>query len=204
MSSFKKWPDIDICCSDNIFVQKDGTLSEKRRSNWPDTPSSPVELFLLKAPPFPACEMYKASTVKNYGGFDQEMKAFTDSTLRVRMILDGCLVVRTEGGYAVYRPVENSITKSGMKIYKYGVILAKQLLKEKYGKSYEIKLLIEERLLRHRFRYWHYICRYHLSLNPLAISKLIYHILKATSVDLGFLYFVFYQKPWKLSEERLF
>ncbi len=204
IDTFKKWPVIDICCSDNLYVKENGSLSDLSKSNWPDTPSTPIELFLLKAPPFPACEMYRATTVKKYGGFDETMKAFADSSLRISIVLNGGKVVRTEGGHAIYRPVENSITKSGLKVYKFGVILIHKLLKEDFSKQIEVKNLIKERLIRHRFRYWYYNCSYHLSLKPLSIMKLIYNILKVVKVDFGFFYFLFFQKPWKIKEDRIF
>lgn len=77
--------------------------------------------------------MYRKNAVKRHGGFDEDMKAFTDSGLRLRIALNGGLVVRTEGGFAIYRPVENSITKNSLKIHFHAIKLVKKLLASEYA-----------------------------------------------------------------------
>ena len=53
----KKWPNVDIYCANSTSVDEDGQLTSVKECNWPDCPDTPLKLFLLYPPPFPACEM---------------------------------------------------------------------------------------------------------------------------------------------------
>lgn len=198
IKTFKHWPDLAIACADSRGVTPTGEQTELRKCNWPEAPSSPKDLFLLVPPPFPACEMYKARLVKKYGGFYEDMKAFADSSLRIRIVLDGGLVARTPSGHAIYRPVENSITKNKEKIHRYALVLISKLEKE-YSDSTEILSLLEERLKKHRLRYWFSTFSYHLSLKPIEIIKLAWHLFNIMRLDKGYLKFIIIQKPWRSS-----
>lgn len=199
-----KWPEVDISCADAVAIQSDGTLSEIKKSVWPTIPSNPKRLFLLKPPPFPACEIYRKSSIMKHGGFDEEMKAFADSVVRLKIILSGGLVVRTDSGFAVYRPVENSITRNSLNIHKHAIKLVKKLLETEYAQDPEIYTLIKDRQTGHRLRYWNLWLKYHLSFKPLSIIKFIRQLIRVTYVDRGYIFFIFKQKPWQLPADRSF
>lgn len=201
--TFKHWPDLAIACADSIGISPTGQQTELRKCNWPESPSSPKDLFLLIPPPFPACEMYNAELVKRYGGFYEDMKAFADSSLRIRIVLDGGFVARTPTGYAIYRPVENSITKNREKIHQYALVLLSKLKKE-YSGSTEILSLLEQRLKKHRLRYWFSTFSYHLSMKPNELIKFVWHLLNISRLDKGYLKFIITQKPWRCSKKEAF
>lgn len=204
VNTLNKWQNVDICCADAVAVQRDGTMSEVKRSTWPTTPSSPIRLFLLKPPPFPACEIYRKSTILKHGGFDEQMRAFTDSVVRLKIILSGGLVVRTDGGFAVYRPVENSITRNSLNIHNHAIKLVKILSATDYAQAPEIRSLLRERLIAHRLRYWNSWLKYHFSFKPLSILKFMRQLIRVTSVDRGYIWFIIKQKPWQLSQDKSF
>lgn len=199
----EKWPEVDIFCSDFKNIDEKNKLGILNKSNWPDKPESPIELFLLFPPPFPACEMYKASTIKSLGGYHEDMKGFADSILRLNIILSKGKVVRTPNGYGVYRRVDNSITKSGKQHY-YAVKLIKKLrnLPSVKESSY-LQKLIAKRLLRHRLRIWRHTLSFHTSFNIISIAKFLFHLLKTMKMDPGFLVFIIRDKPWKLNNEEI-
>ncbi|EMR14352.1 family 2 glycosyl transferase [Methylophaga lonarensis MPL] len=200
----KIFPEVDIYCSDNRGIDGQGNLSEIARTTYPDQPDTPLELFLLKPPPFPACEMYKASTVRQLGCYDESMKSFADSVLRLNIILAGGKVVRTQGGYAVYRPVANSITKTG-KLHASAIRLIKKLQKHPAVIDDPTKQeLIKNRLLRHRMRRWKNVFSYHLSFKPTSILKLIYHLFTTSKMDPGYMVFILRDQPWKRSADEVF
>lgn len=204
IQTLNKWPEVDICCTDSVSAKNENTLSNIIKSAWPDTPGTPVELFLLSPPPFPACEIYKASTVKRLGGYDEEMRAFADSNLRLRIIIGGGKVVRTDGSYAVYRPVENSITKNTLKLHFFALKLIKKLSSEVPYNNAKIHLLLKERTIRHRLRIWYNVLNYHLSLKPTSVLKLFWHFVKISKVDPGYILFIIKDKPWKRSRTDMF
>jgi glycosyltransferase involved in cell wall biosynthesis len=204
VNTINKWQNVEICCADSVTVTSDGTMSEVNRSIWPTTPSNPIRLFLLKPPPFPACEIYRKSTILKHGGFDEQMRAFTDSVVRLKITLSGGLVVRTDGGFAVYRPVENSITRNSLNIHKHAIKLVKILSATDYAQAPEISNLLRERLIAHRLRYWNSWLEYHFSLRPISILKFIRQLIRVTSVDRDYILFIIKQKPWKLPSDRSF
>jgi len=204
VKTINKWQDVEICCSDSVAIQSDGTMSELNKSLWPTLPSNPVSLFLLKPPPFPACEMYRKSSLLRHGGFDEDMKAFTDSGVRLKIILSGGLVIRTEGGFAVYRPVENSITRNSLNIHNHAIKLVKILLASDYAQTPKIRTLLRERLLAHRLRYWNSWFGYHFSLRPMSVIKFLRQLIRVTTVDRGYLWFIIKHKPWQLPADRSF
>lgn len=204
VNTLHKWPNVDICCADSVAVKNNNTLSEVKRSIWPTSPSNPIRLFLLKPPPFPACEIYRKSTIIKHGGFDEQMRAFTDSVVRLKIILSGGLVVRTVGGFAVYRPVENSITRNSLNIHKHAIKLVNNLLETEYAQVPEIKTLIKDRLTGHRLRYWNSWLKYHFSPRPISILKFLRQLIRVMSVDRGYIWFIIKHKPWQLSAERSF
>lgn len=201
VKTFKEYKNIDISCADSTSAASINRTIKK--SNWPENPSTPLELFLLSPPPFPACEMYRASTVKKLGGYDEEMRAFADSILRIRIILSKGQVVRTKGGYATYRPVENSITKNGRKLHYYALKLIRKL-KSEFSNSYEVSKLLDKRLKKHRYRYWFSTFHYHLSYKPTELIKLFWHLMKVTKVDPLFILFIVTEKPWNKTEKESF
>lgn len=197
-----KWPEVDICCADSASI-RNTNLSQITPSNWPATPENPLELFLLNPPPFPACEMYKAKTISRLGGYDEDMRAFADSSLRLRIILGGGLVVKTKGGHAVYRPVENSITKNALKLHSYALKLIKRLVAE-YGHLSNVKALLKERLIRHRLRMWYHILDYHLSYHPISMLKFSYHFFRISRRDPSYLLFILRDQPWRRDRSNIF
>lgn len=200
----EKWPDADIYCADSRGVEEDGSLSPILKSSWPDQPGTPLELFLLYPPPFPACEMYRAETVRRLGCYDENMKGFADSVLRLNIILSKGKVVRTEGGHAVYRPVANSITKSG-KLHYFAIKLINKLKKHPNVKQDPfLRKLIKLRLLRHRLRRWNNVISYHLKPNFKSFLKLLYHLAKTIKMDPGFVKFIVFDQPWKRKSEDIF
>lgn len=200
----QKWPEADIYCADSRGVEKDNTLSPILKSSWPEQPGTPLELFLLYPPPFPACEMYRAETVRRLGCYDESMKGFADSVLRLNIILSKGKVVRTDGGYAVYRPVANSITKSG-KLHYFAIKLINKLKKHPNVRhDPNLRSLVKQRLLRHRMRRWRNVINYHLQPNFKSFIKLTYHIFNTVKMDPGFTLFVVFDKPWKRKDERIF
>lgn len=204
MQMAKKWPEADIYCSDFKVIDDQGILSPLNKSNWPDEPGSPIELFLLLPPPFPACEMYRARTVKKHGAYDEDMKGFADSVLRLNIILSRGTVVRTEGGYAVYRRVENSITKSD-KLHYFAIKLVKKLKRHPNVKADPyIQGLLKKRIFRHRLRRWNNILSYHLKLNIMSLLKFSYHTYKTLKMDPGFISFIIFDKPWIKKNEEIF
>lgn len=204
INTLKKWPSVDICCADSVAVRNDGSMSKIHKSPWPAIPSNPISFFLLKPPPFPACEIYRKSTLLIHGGFDENMKAFTDSGLRLKIVLAGGLVVRTDNGYAVYRPVENSITRNNLNIHYHAIKLVKILSSTEYVKDPKINTLLQERLIAHRLRYWNSWFRYHFSLRPISIIKFLRQLMRVTTVDRGYLWFIIKHKPWQLPADRSF
>lgn len=201
--TFNKWGDIEISCADSKAAALDGSETNIRPSNWPNIPSSPNKLFLLIPPPFPACEMYRASTVKKLGGFYDDMKAFADSSLRIRIVLHGGKVVRTEQGFATYRPVENSITRNRSKLHFYALKLI-QKLNDEFDSNTEIANLLKARLRKHRIRYWFGTFSHHIALNPLSILKCIRHLVIVSKVDPKYIIFIISEKPWKLTPRDSF
>ncbi len=199
----KKWPSVSIYCTDSVFIDASGKEGELTRCNWPDEPDCPLSLFLLNPPPFPACELYRSSVVKNYDGYDESMRAFADSDLRLRIMLSGATFVRTEGGYAAYRPVENSITKNSLRLHKYAVILTKKLYQYTDNNT-ELDALLTERLLRHRMRWWNSILSFHTSLKPSSIVKFSWHLYRVLRVDPGYIWFILKDKPWTMDRARQF
>ena len=205
ISTVNQYPDADIYCADSTSVNSDGELEPISRSSWPDKPDTPLELFLLAPPPFPACELYRADTIKKLGGYDEDMRGFADSGLRLKIVLAGGKVVRTPGGYAVYRPVANSITKNGLKLHYYALKLIKKLKTYPLVKNNpEIQKLIDKRLLRHRLRWWRNVLSHHAKLHPTSLIKFLMHLIKLCRVDPGFLFFLIRDKPWRLSNESIF
>ncbi len=204
VNTLNKWENVDICCADSVAMQSNGSMSEVKRSTWPDTPSNPIRLFLLKPPPFPACEIYRKSSILSHGGFDEHMRGFTDSIVRLKIILSGGLVVRTDGGFAIYRPVENSITRNSLNIHKHAIKLVKTLFKTEYAQDPTIYTLIEDRLTAHRLRYWNAWLKYHFSFRPLSILKFIRQLVRVTSVDRGYIWFIIKQRPWQLPPDKSF
>lgn len=200
-----KWAEVDIYCADSATIDDQGQLSQISQCAWPETPETPLELFLLYPPPFPACEMYRASTVKKLGGYDEDMRGFADSGLRLKIILNGGKVMRTNGGYAVYRPVANSITKNPLKLHYYAVKLIKKLANYPQVKnnSYMMKL-IDKRLLKHRLRWWNNVLSYHLKWHPKSIIKFIIYLIKLTKIDPGYIVFILRDKPWQLDNKDFF
>ncbi len=199
INTFKKWDDLDIACADSRGISSDGVESATNTSNWPEIASSPKELFLLTPPPFPACEMYKASTVKSLGGFYNDMRAFADSSLRIRIVLNGGKVARTQGGHAIYRPVENSITRNKTKLHYYALKLLTKLNNE-FKDNKKILQLLELRKKKHRLRYWFSNFSYHLGFHPISMMKFIRHLIVVSKIDPGYTYFIIKEKPW-LSEK---
>lgn len=198
-----KWPEVDIFCADFKSVDEDNQVGQLNRSNWPDQPEIPIELFLLFPPPFPACEMYKATTIKRLGGYHEDMKGFADSILRLNVILSDGKVVRTPNGHAVYRRVENSITKSGKQHY-FAVKLIQKLRNHPAVKeSNYLQQLIAKRLLRHRLRIWRNTLSFHTKFNIISISKFSLHLIKAMKMDPRFLIFIIRDKPWTMPDEEI-
>ena len=149
--------------------------------------------------------MYRAQTIKKHNGYDEDMRAFADSSLRLKIILSGGKVVRTVGGYAVYRPVANSITKNAFKLHFYAIKLIKKLKRYPLvkGDPY-IKKLIEKRLMKHRLRWWRNVLSHHLKLDPLSVLKFFYYLLRLSKVDPGYVIFLVRDKPWKLNNLSVF
>ena len=200
----QKWPEVDIFCSDFKNINEMNQLGEINKSNWPEQPDTPIELFLLFPPPFPACELYKATTIKRLGGYDEDMKGFADSTLRLNVILSGGKVMRTPNGYAVYRRVENSITKSG-KLHYFAIRLIHKLRRHPAVKGSDyLQQLVAKRLLRHRLRIWRNTLSFHSKFNLVSIFKFFLHLVKVLKMDPGFLIFIFKEKPWKKTNEEIF
>ena len=199
----KKWPLVSIYCADSVFIDASGKEDELTRCNWPDEPDCPLSLFLLIPPPFPACELYRSSVVKDHNGYDEAMRAFADSDLRLRIMLSGATFVRTEGGYAAYRPVENSITKNSLRLHKYAVILIRKLSQNTHNNT-ELDALFTERLLRHRMRWWNSILSFHTSLKPPSILKFSWHLYRVLRVDPGYIWFILKDKPWSIDKNRYF
>lgn len=203
LATHSKWPEIAISCTDSRSIDSNGQQSEIIPSNWPDTPTTPTELFLLIPPPFPACEMYKTDVMKELGGYFEDLKAFADSSLRLRIILNNHQVVRTQGGYAIYRPVANSITKNRLKLHANGIKLIEKL-KTEFSDSQPTLQLLEQRKIAQRLRYWFDILAFHTSLKPLEIIKFTWHLLKVTKVDGGYPLFILKTKPWKKNKSEAF
>ncbi|GLP99822.1 hypothetical protein GCM10007891_16760 [Methylophaga thalassica] len=203
VKTFQKWPEIDITCANSKSIMPDGSESKVNDCNWPNHPDNPKELFLLSPPPFPACEMYRASKVKSLGGFYEDMRAFADSSVRIRIVLDNGKVARTDGGYAIYRPVENSITRNKTKLHFYAIKLLKKL-KSEYSDNQEISILLNKRLKKHRVRYWLSNFSHHLSLHPISILKLIRHLFIVSKIDPGYIFFIIKEKPWLLDKKDSF
>jgi glycosyltransferase involved in cell wall biosynthesis len=200
-----KWPLASIYCADSVFIDVNGKEKELTRCNWPDKPACPIDLFLLTPPPFPACELYRTSVVHKHGGYDESMRAFADSDLRLRIMLSGdATFVRTDGGHGAYRPVENSITKNTLRLHKYAVKLIKKLSKRYSLDTPKLESLLIERLLRHRMRWWNSILSFHTSLTPLSIGKFLWHLIRVSRVDLGYIIFIFRDKPWTIDKNRYF
>jgi glycosyltransferase involved in cell wall biosynthesis len=200
LKTHKKWDDIAISCSDSRTVNHNGEISKLISCNWPSEPSIPLRLFLLNPPPFPACEMYKTSIMKNLGGYFEDLRASADSSLRLRIVLNGYKVVRTNGGYGVYRPAENSLTRNRLKLHYYALKLIKKLKTEFRSSKYFIELL-ETRKRRQRYRYWFATLAFHTSLKPSSIIKFLWHLSKVTRVDPTYIVFIIRNKPWKSSRE---
>jgi glycosyltransferase involved in cell wall biosynthesis len=190
-----KWPEIAISCADSASVDISGKESQVKPCNWPSEPSTPLELFLLSPPPFPACEMYKASIMKELGGYFEDLRAFADSSLRLRIILNNHKVVRTQGGYGIYRPVANSITRNRLKLHYNGMKLNKKLKKE-FKNSTRIVSLLKQRTARQRLRYWRATLAFHTSIRPDKGAKFLWHLIKVTRVDLTYPFFIIKSKPW--------
>jgi glycosyltransferase involved in cell wall biosynthesis len=195
VETHQKWPEIAISCADSASVDISGKESEIKPCSWPSEPSTPLELFLLSPPPFPACEMYKASIMKELGGYFEDLQAFADSSLRLRIILNNYKVVRTQGGYGIYRPVANSITRNRLKLHYNGMKLNKKLKKE-FKNSTRIVSLLKQRTARQRLRYWRATLAFHTSIRPDKGAKFLWHLIKVTRVDLTYPFFIIKSKPW--------
>jgi glycosyltransferase involved in cell wall biosynthesis len=198
-----KWPEIAISCADSASVDISGKESQIKPCNWPSEPSVPLELFMLSPPPFPACEMYKASVMKQLGGYFEDLRAFADSSLRLRIILNNHKVVSTLGGHAIYRPVANSITRNRIKLHSNGMKLNKKLKKE-FRNSPQITSLIKERTEKQRIRYWLATLAFHTSYKPASIAKFIWHLMKVTKVDITYPLFIIRSKPWTKTRKDAF
>jgi glycosyltransferase involved in cell wall biosynthesis len=200
----EKFPYVDIYCSDFKGVDEGGVLSSLVKSQWPDEPAVPVELFLLYPPPFPACEMYRTEAVLKHGGYDSEMKGFADSILRINIILSGGKVVRTPNGHAVYRRVENSITRS-TKLHYFAVKLIRKLkMHPEVVKSKYLQSLIDKRLFKHRLRIWNNVLSFHTKIHPVSWGKFFYHLSKTLKMDVGYIVFIFRDRPWGKRGEEFF
>jgi len=197
IATSQKFPNVSIYCSDAVFVDQAGQQSEVISCNWPDKPDRPIELFLLNPPPFPACEMYKRAAVEENGGYDEAMLASADSDLRLRIVLNGGLVIKTPGAYAVYRTVENSITKNHRKVHKYGIILANKLISLYAQNDQNLMKLLNRRLFVQRMRWWNTFMKVHFRLSPLSIVKFSRHLIRVIIVDPGYVNFLIKGKPWK-------
>lgn len=205
ITTTKSWPNVDIYCADSRTVNEQNELSALNLCNWPTTPETPLELFLLAPPPFPACEMYRAKTIRQLGGYDEDMRAFADSGLRLKIILNDGKVVRTNGGYAVYRPVANSITRNAIRLHYFAVKLIKKL--EAYPSvqnNPSVQALITKRLLKHRLRWWRNVLSHHLQLHPKSMAKFAFHLYKLSKVDPGYIGFIIKDRPWNLKHETVF
>ena len=203
INTFNKWDGLDIACADSKAIGSDGIESATNASNWPEMASSPKELFLLTPPPFPACEMYRTSTVKSLDGFYNDMRAFADSSLRIRIVLNGGKVARTQGGHAIYRPVENSITRNKTKLHYYALKLLTKLNSE-FKDNDEILQLLELRKKKHRLRYWFSNFSYHQSFHPLSMLKFIRHLIVVSKIDPSYAYFIIKEKPWLSDKSNAF
>lgn len=200
----QKWPNVDIYCSDfKNFNDETGVEESLIKCNWPATPGTPLELFLLQPPPFPACELYRSETIRKHGVYDEDMRGFADSGLRLKIILAGGTVVRTEGGYAVYRRVANSITRNPLKLHFYAMKLIKKLLDNPNVQANpKIEELIHERLSRHRMRWWLNVLSHHARLNIISLFKFVYHLIKLQKVDPGYVLYLIQKKPWKSNKKE--
>lgn len=203
IETHKQWPEIAISCADSRSIDSSGREGKLKSCNWPNEPSVPLELFMLSPPPFPACEMYKASVMKELNGYFEDLRAFADSSLRLRIILNNQKVVRTQGGYAVYRPVANSITRNRLKLHLNGMKLNEKL-KDEFSSSNKIISLIKQRKERQRLRYWFATLAFHRSFNPIEIIKFLWHLLKVTRVDHTYPIFIINTKPWSKTRDDAF
>ncbi len=197
----QKWPSASIYCADSVFIDESGKEGKLTPCNWPSEPDCPLSLFLLTPPPFPACELYRRSVVLKHSGYDETMRAFADSDLRLRIMLSGATFVRTQGGYGAYRPVANSITKNTLRLHKYAVKLIKKLSNKD---DQQLTSLLSERLLRHRMRWWNTILSFHTSLRPSSILKFSWHFFRVLRVDPSYIWFILKDKPWLIDENRYF
>ena len=200
VAAAKKWPQAAIFCSDSLSIDDNGVQTELSVCEWPKIPECPLEFILLRPGPFPASEMYKAIAVKAQNGCDETLKANVDVDLRLRILLNGNQMVKTNGGFAVYRRVDNSITRQPFTIHKYAMILINKLSNQFQSDSMTVSLL-NERKLRIRVRLWNAFFCHHTSLYPLSMVKFCYYLIKVTTVDSGYFKFILFSKPWKLTHK---
>lgn len=200
----EKWPNVDIYCSDfKNFNDETGVEEPLIKCNWPATPGTPLELFLLQPPPFPACELYRSETIRKHGVYDEDMRGFADSGLRLKIVLSGGTVVRTDGGFAVYRRVANSITRNPLKLHFYAIKLIKKLRNNPNVQAdSNLENLVQLRLSRHRMRWWVNVLSYHAKLNITSLFKFLYHLIQLQKVDSGYALYLIKEKPWKSNKKE--
>lgn len=203
MLAAKQWPEADVYGLDTAQPKADNKIVVTG-ADWPSTPDQPLGLLLLQPPLYFPSQMYRRRALKRVGYLDESFRSHEDSDCLIRVVLTGGAIVRSGGGYAVYRPTPNSLTKNALRGHKYGVLFIRKLKKQFANHIAVTSGLVDERLLRIRLRYWNSFFSFHYSLQKLEPIKFLYHFFRVSLVDPGYIIFILRDRPWSLPLEREF
>lgn len=203
LEAAKHWPDADVYGANTAELNQAGSIIVSE-ANWPPIPSIPYELLFLHPPLFVGSQMYRRQALIRIGGYDESMKSHEDSDCLLRVVLSGGKIVRSGGGYCAYRRTENSLTRNSLQVHKFAVRFVRKLRKFYCPHDPSLADLVRRRLRGVRLRYWNAYFAFHLSLCGGEPIKFCYHLLKVSSVDPGYVFFVLRDKPWKLVADEAF
>jgi glycosyltransferase involved in cell wall biosynthesis len=203
MRAVGRWPEAEVYGADTAFTDSDDRLVVTP-ANWPEAPGSPLDMLLLRPPLYLPSQMYRRRALERIGGFDETMRSHEDSDCLIRVVLTGGTIVRSGGGYSVYRRTQNSLTRNALLGHKNGVRFVRKLLDQFVGRDNQLEKLARERLLRIRLRYWNAFFSFHMSWRGLEPYKFVFHVIKVCTVDPGYMVFLFRDRPWTLPSERAF
>jgi glycosyltransferase involved in cell wall biosynthesis len=191
MQTVLQWPNCDICVASTMITNPDGsrTLDD---NCWPETPSNPLELIMLAAPPPPCSIMHKRLALLRINGFDPKLKVAEDSDLLIRLSLSGSSAVKTDGGHGIYMPSPDSLTGTTnyVQYHRAYVNQNRKIGRIPEAQNSQIRVLLQRRIDMWRCRLWDSIFCHHVSMKPQEILKFTFHLIRILRVDPGFFYYI--------------